>query len=108
MWAYCLVYIVQVGRLTTQTNAIVHNLTVDFSFCHVNERHMCWFSYPLKRASSRTLRSDYRRKNCRGDSRGRPGYQLLLIDVQYTAFYANCQLPYCLTLLDPAIAYSLY
>jgi hypothetical protein len=47
---------VQVGCLTTQTNTIVHYLAVDFSFRHINERHKCKFSYPLKRASSRMLR----------------------------------------------------
>src|SRR5260370_41000497 len=36
LWVDCLVYIMQVGGFTAQPNAIIDNLTVDFSSGHID------------------------------------------------------------------------
>src|SRR5947208_2837455 len=55
LWVDCLMYVVKVGGFATQTDAVVDDLTVDFSFSHVYQGHMWLISCPLVRATSNLL-----------------------------------------------------
>src|SRR5947207_15729439 len=39
LWVDCLMYVMKVGRFARQTNTVVDDLTIDFSFGHIYQRH---------------------------------------------------------------------